>query len=74
MVALYPFQNNFGEIDHFIDKLVMRGDHAIVQTLWADDQPDSLGKMSEVVPLYINGWDKTDEEVEMDDKYIENKI
>ena len=66
IVALKPLQYNFGEIDTFIDKFVMQGEHAIVHTLWADDQPDSMGKMFEIVPLYINGWDKTDEEVEME--------
>jgi hypothetical protein len=65
IVALKPLQYNFGEIDTFIDKFIMKGKPAVVHTVWADDKPDSMTEMFEVVPLYITGWDKTDEEVEM---------
>jgi dienelactone hydrolase len=63
IVALKPLQYNFGEMDAFIDKFVMKGQQAIVHTLWADNKPDSMQDMMKVVPLYITGWDKTDEEV-----------
>jgi dienelactone hydrolase len=63
IVALKPLQYNFGETDAFLDKFVMKGQQAIVHTIWADDKPDSMQDMFKVVPLYINGWDKTDEEV-----------
>jgi pimeloyl-ACP methyl ester carboxylesterase len=61
IVALKPLQYNFGEIDTFIDRFVMKGQYAIVHTLWADTKPDSMQDMMKVVPLYINGWGKTDE-------------
>lgn len=63
IVALKPLQHNFGEIDTFIDKFVMKGQQAIVHTVWADTKPDSMQDMMKVVPLYITGWDKTDGEV-----------
>ena len=64
IVALKPLQYNFGEIDTFIDKFVMKKTQSIVHTQWKDKTPGSMAKMSEIVPLYINGWEKTDEEVE----------
>lgn len=64
IVALKPLQHNFPEIDAFIDKFVLKGEHAIVHTKWADEVPDSMDKMFQVVPLYMIGWEKTDEEVE----------
>ena len=63
IVALKPLQYNFGEIDAFIDKFVMKGQQSIVYTVWTDNKPDSMQDMMKVVPLYINGWGKTDEEV-----------
>lgn len=63
IVALKPLQYNFGETDTFIDKFVMKQQKAIVHTVWGDDKPDSMDKMMDVVPLYIIGWDKTDDEV-----------
>lgn len=65
IVSLKPLQYNFGEIDTFIEKFVMQGEHAIVHTVWADEVPGSMDKIYDIVPLYINGWEKTDEEVEM---------
>lgn len=64
IVALKPLQYNFGEIDSFIDKFVMQKKHAIVHTQWKDKTPGSMEKMFDIVPLYMTGWDKTDEEVE----------
>ncbi len=64
IVALKPLQYNFGEIDTFIDKFIMKEEHAIVKTNWKEKEPDSMEKMFEVVPLYMTGWEKTDEEVE----------
>lgn len=64
IVALKPLQYNYGEIDSFIDKLVMKGQHAIIHTRWTDKKPDSMQDMINVVPLYILGWDKTDDEAE----------
>ena len=64
IMALKPLQYNFGEIDSFIDKFVIKGQHAIVNTVWTDNKPDSMADMQKIVPLYIIGWDKTDEEVE----------
>jgi hypothetical protein len=63
IVALKPLQYNFAEIDTFIDKFVMKGQQAIVHTIWGDFKPDSMQDMIKVVPLYIQGWDKTDDEV-----------
>ena len=63
IVALKPLQYNFGEIDTFIDKLVIKRQHSIVHTIWADEKPDSMADMQKVVPLYITGWDMTDEEI-----------
>jgi hypothetical protein len=63
IVALKPLQYNFSETDAFIDKFVMKGMQTTVHTTWADTKPDSMQDMFKVVPLYINGWDKTDEEV-----------
>jgi hypothetical protein len=63
IVALKPLQYNFGETDTFIDKFVMKGQQAIVHTIWADSKPDTMGDMFKVVPLYMTGWNKTDEEV-----------
>ncbi|WPV02007.1 alpha/beta hydrolase [Mucilaginibacter sp. cycad4] len=63
IVALKPLQYNFGEIDTFIDKFVMKGYQSIVHTVWADFKPDSMQDMMKVVPLYIQGWDKTDVEI-----------
>ena len=68
IVALKPLQYNFGEIDAFVDRLIMKGQHAIVHTVWADEKPDSMGDMQKVVPLYITGWDKTDEEVNVNNR------
>jgi len=65
IVALKPLQYNFGEIDTFIEKFVIEGELAIVHTVWADKIPGSMDKMYEIVPLYLNGWEKTDEEVEV---------
>ena len=64
IVALKPLQYNFGEIDSFIDKFVIQKKHAIVHTQWKDKTPGSMDKMFDIVPLYMTGWDKTDEEVE----------
>lgn len=64
IVALKPLQYNFGEIDSFIDKFIMQKKHAIVHTQWKDKTPGSMEKMFDIVPLYMTGWDKTDEEVE----------
>jgi poly(3-hydroxybutyrate) depolymerase len=58
IVALKPLQYNFGETDEFIDKFVMNGKKAIVKTVWTDSKPDSMQDMFNVVPLYINGWEK----------------
>lgn len=63
IVALKPLQYNFGETDAFIEKFVMKKQQSIVHTIWADGKPDSMQDMYNVVPLYISGWDKTDEEV-----------
>jgi poly(3-hydroxybutyrate) depolymerase len=64
IVALKPLQYNFGEIDTFIDKFVMKKEQAIVHTQWKDVVPSSMAKMFDIVPLYMTGWEKTDEEVE----------
>lgn len=64
IMALKPLQYNFGETDTFIEKFVMKGQHAVVHTIWADEKPDSMADMQKVVPLYIIGWDKTDEQVD----------
>lgn len=64
IVALKPLQYNFGEIDTFIDKFILKGEHAVVHTVWRDKEPGSMAKMFDIVPLYMTGWDKTDEEVE----------
>ena len=64
IVALKPLQYNFGEIDTFIDKFVLKGEHAIVKTFWKDEVPGSMDKMFDIVPLYMIGWEKTDDEVE----------
>lgn len=64
IVALKPLQYNFGEIDTFIEKFVLQGKKTSVHTVWKDAQPDSMARMFEVVPLYMIGWEKTDEEVE----------
>lgn len=68
IVALKPLQYNFAEIDAFIAKMVMKGQHSIVHTIWADEIPDSMKDMFKVVPLYMTGWDKTDDEVNMNSK------
>ena len=64
IVALKPLQYNFSEIDTFIDRFVMKKMQSIVYTHWQDKTPGSMAKMSEIVPLYMTGWEKTDEEVE----------
>lgn len=64
IVALKPLQYNFSEIDTFIDKFVMKKAQSIVHTQWKDKTPGSMAMMSEIVPLYITGWEKTDEEVD----------
>lgn len=64
IVALKPLQYNFGEIDTFIDRFVLKGEHGIVKTTWKDKTPGSMEKMFDIVPLYMTGWDKTDEEIE----------
>jgi len=63
IVALKPLQHNFGETDTFIEKFVLEGKHAIVHTVWADEKPDSMNDMMKVVPWYIMGWEKTDDEM-----------
>lgn len=63
IVALKPMQHNLGEIDIFIDKIIMKKYQSSVHTIWKDQKPDSMQDMMKVVPLYIMGWDKTDEEV-----------
>lgn len=63
IVALKPLQYNFSETDAFIEKFVMKKQQSIVHTIWADGKPDSMQDMYNVVPLYITGWDKTDDEV-----------
>ena len=64
IVALKPLQYNFGEIDAFIKRFVMGGEKAFVHTKWADEKPGSMDAMMEIIPLYLIGWEKTDEEVE----------
>lgn len=64
IVALKPLQYNFGEIDSFIDKFVIKKAQTIAHTQWKDKTPDSMADMAKVVPLYIEGWDKTDDEIE----------
>jgi hypothetical protein len=68
IVALKPLQYNFGEIDTFIDRFVMQEKQTIVHTQWKDKMPGSMDKMIDIVPLYMTGWDKTDEEVEKAEK------
>lgn len=68
IVALKPLQYNFGEIDSFIQRFVMNKSTAIVHTQWKDKKPDSMADMATVVPLYMTGWEKTDEEVEAENK------
>lgn len=63
IVALKPLQHNFGETDTFIEKFVMQGKNAIVHTIWADEKPDSMSDMMKVVPWFIQGWNKTDDEM-----------
>ncbi len=63
IVALKPLQYNFAETDAFIDKFVMKKQHSIVHTIWKDEKPDSMKDLYNVVPLYITGWDRTDEEI-----------
>lgn len=67
IVALKPLQYNFGEIEIFIEKFIMKGQHAIVHTTWKDKKPDSMADMQKVVPLYIHGWEKSDDEVNLDE-------
>jgi hypothetical protein len=64
IVALKPLQYNFVEIDTFIDRFVMKKQHSIVHTQWKDKTPDSMDRMFDIVPLYMIGWEKTDDEVE----------
>lgn len=63
IVALKPLQYNFSEIDAFIEKFVMKGHKASVHTVWKDEKPGTMDAMMELVPLYLIGWGKTDEEV-----------
>ncbi len=63
IVALKPLQYNFAETDSFIERFVMNQEEAVVHTVWEDETPDSMQDMIKVVPLYINGWDKTDDEI-----------
>ncbi|KPM46743.1 alpha/beta hydrolase [Jiulongibacter sediminis] len=62
IVALKPLQYNFPEIDSFIERFVMKSSEAIIHTQWTDKTPGSMDKMFDIVPLYMTGWDKTDEE------------
>ena len=64
IVALKPLQYNFWEIDSFIQRFVLNKSNAIIYTQWKDKKPDSMTEMAAVVPLYMSGWEKTDEEVE----------
>jgi len=64
IVALKPLQYNFWEIDSFIQRFVLNKSNAIIHTQWKDKKPDSMAEMATVVPLYMSGWEKTDEEVE----------
>jgi predicted esterase len=68
IVALKPLQYNFGEIDTFIDRFVLKEEHAMVKTGWKDKKPGSMDKMFDIVPLYMLGWEKTDEQVESEKK------
>lgn len=68
IVALKPLQYNFWEIDSFIARFVMAKSTAIIHTQWSDKKPASMADMATVVPLYIAGWEKTDEEVEASEK------
>ena len=68
IVALKPLQYNFWEIDSFIQRFVLNISNAIIHTQWKDKKPDSMTEMAAVVPLYMSGWEKTDEEVEQAQK------
>lgn len=68
IVALKPLQYNFWEIDSFLQRFVFNKSNAIIHTQWKDKKPDSMTEMAAVVPLYISGWEKTDEEVEQAQK------
>jgi len=68
IVALKPLQYNFWEIDSFIQRFVLNKSNAIIHTQWKDKKPDSMTEMAAVVPLYMSGWEKTDEEVEQAQK------
>jgi predicted esterase len=68
IVALKPLQYNFWEIDSFIQRLVLNKSNAIIHTQWKDKKPDSMTEMAAVVPLYMSGWEKSDEEVEQAQK------
>lgn len=61
IVALKPMQYNLDEIDTFLKKFVWNETDAIVHQLWKDKVPGSMSKMNEIVPLYINGWDRNDD-------------
>ena len=68
IVALKPLQYNFWEIDSFIQRFVLNKSNAMIHTQWKDKKPDSMTEMAAVVPLYMSGWEKTDEEVEQAQK------
>jgi predicted esterase len=68
IVALKSLQYNFWEIDSFIQRFVLNKSNAIIYTQWKDKKPDSMAEMATVVPLYMSGWEKTDEEVEQAQK------
>lgn len=69
IIAIKPLQYNFAEIDSFVDNFVMGGKQGHVYTEWQNEEPDNMSSvenMIKVVPLYILGFDKTDDELEVE--------
>ena len=60
-MALKSLQYNFEETDAFLKKFVSNKTDSIVTQLWKDKVPESMDKMTEIVPLYIYTWDKDDD-------------
>lgn len=63
IVALKPLQYNFSEIDNFIENYVFKEKELFQHTLWESKEKESMQDLMKVVPLYILGWNKTDDEV-----------
>lgn len=61
IVAIKPLQRQINEMETFVEKFVMMGQRSFVHTVWEDEQPDQMKDITNIAPLYLEGWEKRED-------------